>query len=342
MSIRFIPIDLVKIDVVLPFHQINDYLLVAVNSVLRSRNCRVRIILIDDRTSLDREELDAFLAKISLRNGNLIEVYNNIGKGYSNALRISQKYVNNPFVALMNSDDWIDKDRLIIQAKKLNSENANLCIGRIIKVSNNFRVPRIGGVVTKAEYSSRFLLLGSHGADATWMTTLDTWKNKISFVQSTKSSDWATALNTFKGLQLTSAKSAKYFYRLHPNQVTASQSQLRDNFFEIYPFWKTLNSSYGFPEISFEAAKLIAAPYEGISISQSDLESIDTWISGFLETLETRKQQNIARRIFSRRKVLMRISGYKVKYSRIMLIRMSVEWLISKSFSKNPSTLGNI
>ena len=119
----------IKLDVLLPFHRIDKYFYEALNSLKKS-TVPLRVIMINDSVNQN--------FRLNLHSTtNLWLTYCNTGGniGYGNALKIGTNYIENPFVALMNSDDLIHPDRFKKQLEIINE--FDIVISNLRKIGSN-------------------------------------------------------------------------------------------------------------------------------------------------------------------------------------------------------------
>ncbi len=106
------------VDVLLPFHTLDRYFELALDSLAMSQNVNLRLILVDDTPvqNFDPSNLISRYSKIELvRTGG--------GQGYGVALREGSKFIESQAVALFNSDDLACAARFLNQLFAL--ENAD-------------------------------------------------------------------------------------------------------------------------------------------------------------------------------------------------------------------------
>jgi glycosyltransferase involved in cell wall biosynthesis len=204
------------VDVILPFHRDDEFLRVAVDSILASQNVIVRLLLIDDRKiPIAISDLDCY-----------IKVHTE-GAGYAEAINSALPHLQSEYVALMNSDDWSSPDRLHKQILSLEKFDAELSICSLKKFEKNHVLPALLGEIETEILDSNILLLGAYGANATWLATSKVWKESVRFEKSNVS-DWLTAMKMFNRFRTAYLNENLYWYRKHPNQITSSDFQKRN------------------------------------------------------------------------------------------------------------------
>ena len=198
-----------EISVLLPFHRVDKYLEAAMESVIKSKNIDVQMILIDDRKiKID----DAYSRLASVWTG---------GKGYSYALNEGKNYATGEFVALMNSDDLVSRDRLAIQSRSVGEGECDVSVSRLLKV-NKSGVPvfSLGGNAHIKNPSEVNFLYGSHLANASWLSKNELWQQHMIFPSHGAGSDWVLGQQLIKKFRFQQVKQRLYFYRNHTVQIT--------------------------------------------------------------------------------------------------------------------------
>lgn len=245
--------DLETIDVVLPFHRDDNFLLQAVRSITNQVGCSVNLILVDDRKD------DSQLRLELPRNAKIIKTN---GIGYHEALKSGLDECQSKFVAFQDSDDISTPNRLSKQLRKMIDEELDLVFCEMVAINKHGRKSRIARPTPLSANSAiEALLVGSYGADSTWLLKNEKLNGFFQF--SYQSIDWATALIKFPKIKIGSVEEALYSYRRHPKQMTASAEYFSKAFDEIYPLWSNVNNHLALPRLSKEDAATIAFPPSG-------------------------------------------------------------------------------
>ena len=227
-----------KIDILLPFHKIDRNFAAAIDSLKNSNHKSLNIILIDDRPYVDSDSnLDNLIGSdleiTYIRTTGLV--------GYGFALKSGTTKITSKYVALMNSDDLIHPARFSKQLESI--EGFDLCFTKMAKInSNNHQIPAMMGTLKQPNYHPLFLLLGSYGADATWLMTAEWWQ-KNSFFDHELGLDWRIAMKSFFNSKIKYLDEVLYFYRRHESQSSKLDRTYR-SYDSIYSTWKELCMSY--------------------------------------------------------------------------------------------------
>ena len=263
-----------KVDVILPYHRVDKYLYNAIESLYQSEGVEIRLILIDDSKKEEEIKSSEFKKLISNQNKLRLQIHKTKGIGYANALNESKRFIKNPYVAILNSDDSYHPLKLYNQIKRLEKDKSDICIGRLVKKISIFNYPAIGLSIRNFDkYNPKLLLLGPYGADSTILVRRKIWLKYFEYPIAVKSSDWALALTIYDKLNISYEPSAVYYYRVHDKQVTRNQSYL-GHFIEIYPRWrKFMEKNYKY-EFNFETGATLASPITKISLEKVEFLGI--------------------------------------------------------------------
>jgi hypothetical protein len=319
-----------KIDLLFPFHRIDELFFLALNSALKSTGVILRIIFIDNR--LDRTlplEAHPGFASISCE----YVVVKDSFCGYANALNSGLRHLESEYVGLMNSDDLVSRDKFKSQITKLLSQESDICVGKIVKFSDKGYLPSLTGTIDVDQYKSEFLLLGAYGADSS-IVFKATIANDLLFDDLAKSSDWTTALTHYWKFKVCGDNSAEYFYRIHSGQTTSQESYFSENFVEVFQHWSEYNERLSLPKLDFDSARALAACHETTVGSKIDFAEIGNWTQKYLELFQNPKTKAIANRLIKRRIVILKIRHKRMpKYlmTTMILIFEVIETLLKGS-----------
>ena len=100
------------VDVLMPFHRLDEFLHEAVFSVLKSEKISLRLILLDNRA--DKSQLfplNLFESRLEATGHSIELVVVEAPNTYADALNLGILKAEADFVALMNSDDLVASDR---------------------------------------------------------------------------------------------------------------------------------------------------------------------------------------------------------------------------------------
>lgn len=321
-----------QVDVILPFHRVDDFLLRALDSIEQSKQIRPHIILIDDRKTKEPcAKLESKLNSLVRCNVSYFENYNH---GYGNAINLGLTKILNPWVALMNSDDLISEDRLYQQIFAIENTNSDGAICELIKFKffKFIHIPPILGKISMNSYNSSYLLLGAYGADATLVLKAAKFLN-LNFNTAKLCGDWITALTKYPELKIISTPRAKYYYRIHAKQSSNMQIASNDVILqEIFNSWAELNDALGLPEVTLDEFIFIAAPWARNKDTDPSRESFQFWFKEFLR-LNCHSHDMKSLRKAQKRRLLL-LDAHQKNFSNLMvpvLLTVSLE-LIYKKF----------
>ena len=295
----------IEVDVLMPFHRLDDYFYEAVSSVLESAGVKMRLILLDNRGDKSRDiSMGAFDSQLE-RTGHSVEIISVKGPNtYANALNIGIRETKADYFALMNSDDLVAPNRLQEQSAALIREDADIAICKLRKFSGEKTIASMAGTPNLKHYSDKYLLIGAYGADASAMFKTS-W---ISLGQRTfpeaKHSDWEFALRNYSEAKIVGVDEYLYFYRMHHDQYTrtpeANEIEIR-----IIDLLKEHFQSIG---ISIQNNKLllaISSPQSKIKLSRNDMKKFLEICDLYLTNLESNEQKKDATRLLARRILIL-------------------------------------
>ena len=289
------------LEILLPFHKVNEHLLEAIESCLEALPSNSRIIAIN--TSNDRSCL--VLDSKSVLHLNLASAT------YIEALRYGLKFSSAEYVGLMNSDDIVDSSRFRNQIMVLEQTRNSLCVSDLQKftVTKKGKTKYIPAMLGKPprDFHEALLLLGSYRADATWCFRRSWAVEEKLFEFPSDSSDWSTALRVMRKRNTVIINQPLYFYRMHSDQFTRLSKDKAPITF--YNQWNFINQQYGFTELSKEEIQTVALPWE--NVNGQDIRKILFWlgeIENFLITKLPKSDKKRINNIISRRRIMISIS----------------------------------
>jgi glycosyltransferase involved in cell wall biosynthesis len=255
-----------EVDVIIPFHVINNYLLESIRSVQNSRMVRVHIIAVND--TLD----EVNPGQIGLREQDIL-VKSEV-KGYIGALATGVSTCNSEFIAFQDSDDFTDPERLIRQIEFLYKNKFDLVACKLIKTDKFGNIidnaPVFGNISDSFSMRLKFIL-GPHGADSSilgkrWIIQ-KYWKIHSNFTTSFSDYGWIVKLQNFYKVGF--CKDALYYYRSHDKQMSRSTSDVI-GWNDFFPVWLE-NFRHTFsdemPDTNTICSQLIEHPLVGLCIA---------------------------------------------------------------------------
>jgi hypothetical protein len=262
--------QLASVDVLLPFNTIDEYLNVAIKSVLANRDVHVNLLLIDDQPPTRYRDIKFYHPQV--------EIIRTHGIGYYSALNVASAHLKSDYVTLMNSDDIVSCTKYTEQIKALIADESDFCVTYLSKFKGKFSLFSKFGKNSSKKFTNEYLLLGSYFADATWLTKRSFWEREVVFGNE-KIGDWALALQVFPNNKVSIVPKVHYWYRKHENQMTAEINFHKSSATQIYPLWKDLAKRYRWPDLNLNSFGLIAAPLTLQSnLSRSDIYESINWL----------------------------------------------------------------
>jgi glycosyltransferase involved in cell wall biosynthesis len=297
-----------RISVLLPFHRLDNFFKEAIHS-LDASSIPISIILIDDRISKS-ESLHPYLK--SLRNEfQLVSTLG--GKGYGRALSIGADIADADFIALFNSDDLMAPNRFERQLATIG--NADLSFTNIQGINQKGKFRRsLLGTIKESPYDNAFLLLGSYGANASWLAK-KSWWHKNAFFDEDECLDWRIALRNFDKSKVSYLPESLYFYRSHRLQITQNRAISKSQMSPVYKEWLRFAKSLDISYLSYETFCFFSIPWNKSKIQ--NLSEIDGFYLDFLRKNKESKSLRIFESLLQRRYLLnLRNSGsFSEKFS---------------------------
>lgn len=319
------------VDVILPFHRCDSLLKAAIDSVLKSINVEIFLILIDDRPTSASDSTCGL--KSMLTHTNHIIVRNKI-HGYGRSLNLGLRECSSDFVALMNSDDLVSPQRFHRQISRLQRTDSHAVICKIQKFYKNFNIPSLSGVPDLRFYDPALLLLGAYGADATLLGKRD-FMQTVKFFETSGTCDWITALMEYPNIKVTGLNEKLYFYRNHTRQITQNTHYLNNSFGDVYPHWKNYNMTLGLPALNIETAMAISFPSGVYKEQLVDFPQLKNWIICYLKLFTGKSRRDVKKLIF-RRLVALSVTRKKWNWHLYTVLVMSIEYLRLKILGVYP------
>lgn len=241
--------ELPKIDVVLPFHRIDDYLVQSVKSIHSQQNVDANLILVDDRVQATPSFQLIRDTDTLIHSG---------GVGYRKALQLGIRTSQRRYLAFQDSDDFSHPNRLSLQYQKLASEKVAIVGCKLAKIDDQnylkLSAPQISGSVT----NNMNLLLGSQGANSSWLIDNEKIDKKLWMTLHTQAPDWEIAFSILAQETIFVINKYLYFYRQHQGQLTRDPNYELEHFQEIYSFWEMVSEQNRLPKLSVREARLFA------------------------------------------------------------------------------------
>ena len=278
------------VDVVIPFHRMDNYLSEAISSVKLSIGVDVRLIVVNDTGN----KISADYLK--LRESDLL--IDSSAKGYVNALQTGILNSTAEFVAFLDSDDIMEPHRLSMQIAKIKITGTDFISGQIVKFTHN---PIDGhsfsilGPIPKTSNPELLLLLGSHGADSSILAIGESirksWNIHSTFPPSVADFGWLLKCLS-DGSLMSHEPAAIYFYRSHRNQLSRS-GELGLEWNSVYPYWFTfcknrLNflSRFNASPLTRNVALSLVFPSAMPKLNRNELHELKVTILNLIDDIE--------------------------------------------------------
>lgn len=282
------------LDILLPFHRFDPFLVAAIDSLKNSRGVNLNVIAIDDRPD---QKTDVSHVFASLENFKILNTSG--GQGYGEALRIGTEAVESSFIALFNSDDLVHPDRFKFQLNLL--DKAELCITNMERMDYRGKKSKsLTGEISTDAYDPAFLLFGAYGANASWCAHLEWW-NKYSFFDNQECLDWRIAFSSFRKSSIAFINKPMYKYRKHPNQVTANKKLQAGQMDPVFNAWQIFALDYNLKNNSRAIFDAFSTPWlNGKKLLATDTTDWLLDVSSIFQELSPDLQKNL-KKIIQRR-----------------------------------------
>lgn len=256
------------LDVILPFHRIDTFLVQALESIGNSVEVEFRLILVDDRVDQDNQ-IHPYLKQFR----SVEYVKTRGGMGYGAALETGTQFIATDVVALFNSDDLVHPRRFVNQVRNL--DKFDISVASMKRIDENGRsTSSFMGQLGCKTFDPIFLLLGSYGANATWCMRKEWWQNNA-FFDSDECLDWRIALRSFKNSEIHYSPEELYLYRKHSLQKTKQKKIPVERMWPVYMEWEKFWKSFDLPAVSYEVFNFLATPWnKGCDYSQLQINEI--------------------------------------------------------------------
>ena len=259
---------MIRVSILLPFHVDDTLLHQAIGSTILAMNKDDELLLINTSGS----NFSNYYRQ------NNITVIDAPKYDYISALSLGISRASGEFIALMNSDDLIAVSRFDKQVEMLERHKSDLVFSGIQKFTGrNRRIFPILGDFSGNEYWPGMLLLGSYGANASWLFRR-TWANDQElFSSKLDTSDWTTALRVLPDTKISYLPEKLYFYRMHRNQITRTRPEMHITLWET---WSNLNAQLNLPKLSQHEIRILTLP-KIARVEKYLLENIANWSGEF-------------------------------------------------------------
>jgi glycosyltransferase involved in cell wall biosynthesis len=326
-----------KLDIILPFHQVNRHLMDAILSLLESSHSEFNLFMIDDRidTSKDDSHLDQII-------DSRVKFLRNSNHGYGNAINLGIANTNSDFVALMNSDDVTHPNRFAAQIEIAVREKADVVSTKMLKFRAGRKIPQRAGLFHSLQFNNMQLFFGSYSANASCLFRRS-WLTSVSPFLNCDMSDYVFALRNYANTKVVHIDKEYYFYRQHPEQQTRIERKVP---YELYSLWNENSLKLGLPTLSDSLINLLAIPSLNTKVSTDVSLELKEWLVGFkqllVRDLEPERiieyERIIFRRLLAGARTNFSLSPVLIEQARIELIWGESIRLLEETFDRSLHT----
>jgi hypothetical protein len=166
-----------------------------------------------------------------------------------------------------------------------------------ISKSNN-QLRSIGGELAINYAMKSHLLVGSHFANATWVTKSTFWLEHCVFPEIGVGADWFLAAKLINFVKIHRTNVPLYSYRKHSDQSTRKKMLIHQS---IKDMWKSINEQSGYPKLNSEFGTSLVFPH-GSQCATCDLKplsknEVSNWYQTFKKNNSPDASDLAARRI---------------------------------------------
>jgi len=268
-----------SIDVIIPFHRVDELLFQSIDAVEKSVGINTHIVLSND-SEFENEKLPSSLKKFTVyKSGNL--------SGFPNAVNSVRHPLQCNYTSIVASDDLIHPHKFRKQVLSL-QEGFNISICKFQKISMSGKpIKSINRFPSYKNYHPSWLLFGPYGGDGTWAAHTDWW---LEFVHMPIGPfhDWELALKLLPQARVAAVDEALIFYRMHPQQTSRSFNlKSIDSLGSFFDKWTMVNEIYGLPKIEKNNVLAISQPWYVPNNSDLNELQIHGWLNQWYVRCET-------------------------------------------------------
>lgn len=306
----------VFIEILMPFHRVDRYLIDAIKSTKLNSKLEIRLLLVND----SGYRVDASDLGLGLKDRILTTEF----RGYTNALSVAVSNSTGDYVAFLDSDDLMHPERLDSQLELMIKDDLQLVSCGMQKVSSEGRVSKINSILGEVPnpIDRRDLwLIGSHGADSSLIVRgellRNSWHTHKTFDASLADFGWALTLP--KNIRIGHLSERYYFYRSHGDQISL-KPVLGKGWDSIFPLWLQ-NLKTQFPNLrstkflTKNIGLALAFPAAMPKLTKSERKLLTNLVDELLGILILRKPDEFnAWKLTLSRRALLATRGRKVQY----------------------------
>jgi glycosyltransferase involved in cell wall biosynthesis len=126
-----------KISIIIPTYNRKMLLQRAVRSVLYQTYCNIEIIIIDDHSTDGSSELISETFANEIREGKILILKNSQNQGHPTSKNLGISHASGDYIAFLDDDDYWMPDKLELQIKKMQAEDAEACFCSTLWVEDN-------------------------------------------------------------------------------------------------------------------------------------------------------------------------------------------------------------
>lgn len=218
------------ISIIVPVYNVENYIDLCVNSLLKQTYTNIEIILVDDgSTDSSGDKCDLF-AQID----NRIKVVHKTNGGLSDARNVGTGYAKGEFITYVDSDDWISDNMIKMLYDKISSYGADVAICSYIEAENEFstlsskNINRKTIIYSGSDALKEMLYQTSFGNSAWGKLYRTDIMRKFPFPKGKLYEDLFTTYKVlYEANKVVYCSERLYYYRVNPNSIMHSDFNLR-------------------------------------------------------------------------------------------------------------------
>ena len=275
-----------NVDVIIPFHRVDELLLESINAVENSVGINTHIILSND-SQFENVQLTSSLKKYTIfKSGHF--------SGFPNAVNSVRHLLQSSYTSIVASDDLINPQKFTRQIAALKDDyDVSICKFRKINLSGK-TIKSINPFPSYKKYHPSWLLFGPYGGDGTWIAHTDWWLNFV-HMPSGPFHDWELALELLPKARVAAIDEPLISYRMHDKQTSRSfDIKSIDSLDSFFQKWCHVNDIYEFPKIDKNNVLAISQPWYVPRNSEINETQIQNWLNEWYKRCETEEYDLIS------------------------------------------------
>lgn len=223
------------ISLIMPAYNAENYISIAINSVLKQTNNNWQLVIVDDGST---DNTSRIVKDIAQKDERIIFIRQE-HKGTASAARnTALKYTTGEYVQMLDADDWLASDFLEKMYLKLQEQDFDILIPNLQWVTNEGKVLRELGpiknnyntIINGEEAFYQSLCWNIHGVFCIKSKIL----KLIGYDENHMNGDEVTTRKLYYNSNKITFVNSTYFYRNNENSTTRSKANIVRTFYTLY------------------------------------------------------------------------------------------------------------